>query len=54
MKKKKDTNLKDHGISIINHKVEWKVTEEDLTKELVKKVGTKIEVKIDIDEKCNN
>lgn len=53
MKKKKEPNMKDHGISIISHKIEKRITEEDLVKDLVKKVGNKIDVKIDNDEKNN-
>ena len=51
---KKNKHLKENGFSIISTKITKVITEEDLTKELVKKVGSRINVKIDNDEKNNN
>lgn len=51
---KENNPLKKNGFSVISIKITKVITEEDLTKELVKKVGSRINVKIDKDEKNNN
>jgi arsenate reductase-like glutaredoxin family protein len=48
--KKGKSNLSEFGISIHSHKVKRKITQKDLLTDLVKEVGTKINISDNIND----
>lgn len=52
--KKKKSDFDKSGISVISFKIRKEITHEDLTKDLIKEVGNKINVKNDKGRESNN
>ena len=52
--KKKKSDFARSGISVISFKIEKEITQEDLTKDLIKEVGNKINVKNDKGRESDN
>lgn len=52
--KKKKSDFAKTGISVISFKIKKEITYEDLTKDLIKEVGNKINIKNDKGRESNN